>query len=57
MTACDALAAMVSERPYREAVGLPLALEELDRCAGTQFDARIVEAIRAVLTRSDELAA
>ncbi len=57
VTACDALAAMVSERPYREAVDLPLALEELERCAGTQFDARIVEAIRAVLTRSDELAA
>jgi len=54
---CDALAAMVSDRPYREAVGLPLALEELDRCAGTQFDARVVAALRAVLTRSKELAA
>ena len=57
VTACDALAAMVSERPYREAVGLPLALDELDRCAGTQFDRRIVETIRAVLTQADEAAA
>ena len=57
VTACDALAAMVSERPYREAVGLPLALDELDRCAGTQFDRRVVQSLRIVLTRSKELAA
>ncbi len=57
VTACDALAAMLSERPYHGAVGLPLALDELDRCAGTQFDRRVVESIRLVLTRSSELAA
>jgi len=57
VTACDALSAMVSERPYRDAVGLPVALDELDRCAGMQFDRDVVAAIRCVLTRSDELAA
>ncbi|MGI9112705.1 MAG: HD-GYP domain-containing protein [Gaiellaceae bacterium] len=57
VTACDALSAMVSEQPYRDAVGLPAALDELDRCAGTQFDRVVVVAIRAVLTRSNELAA
>jgi diguanylate cyclase (GGDEF)-like protein len=50
VTACDALAAMVSERPYRQAVKLPAALEELERCAGSQFDPDVVAALRAVLT-------
>jgi HD-GYP domain-containing protein (c-di-GMP phosphodiesterase class II) len=48
---------MLSQRPYRDAVGLSLALDELDRCAGTQFDRRVVESIRLVLTRSSDLAA
>ena len=50
VAACDALAAMVTDRPYREAVGLPAALEELDRCAGSQFDPAVVTALTAVLT-------
>ncbi|HXH89343.1 MAG TPA: HD domain-containing phosphohydrolase, partial [Gaiellaceae bacterium] len=52
VAACDALAAMVSDRPYRLAVDLPQALDELDRCAGTQFDACVVSAVRAALTHS-----
>ena len=49
VSVCDALAAMVSERPYRSAVDLPEALAELDRCAGTQFDPAVVAALPAVL--------
>lgn len=41
---CDAFDAMTSERPYRGPVGIGAALEELRRCAGTQFDANIVDA-------------
>ena len=41
---CDAFSAMVSERPYRPARSVPEALTELHRCAGTQFDPRVVEA-------------
>ena len=48
--ACDALAAMVSERPYRSAVDLPEALAELDRCSGSQFDPAVVAALTTVLT-------
>jgi diguanylate cyclase (GGDEF)-like protein len=40
---CDAFDAMTSERPYRGAVGIDAALKELQRCAGTQFDANVVE--------------
>jgi two-component system, cell cycle response regulator len=55
---CDAVAAMVSDRPYRLALGLPAALEELDRCAGTQFDPAVVAAVKAALaTPASHLAA
>ena len=50
VSACDAFAAMVTDRPYRQAVDLPAALEELKRCAGSQFDPTVVTALTAVLT-------
>jgi putative nucleotidyltransferase with HDIG domain len=46
VSACDALSAMTTDRPYRKARSLAEALAELDRCAGTQFDPAVVEAIR-----------
>ena len=48
--ACDAFEAMTSaERPYRLPMSTELALEELHRCAGTQFDPRVVEALGEVV--------
>ncbi|MFI5674993.1 HD-GYP domain-containing protein [Streptomyces cellulosae] len=45
----DAFDAMTSTRCYRRARPVPVALEELQRCAGTQFDPLMVEAfVRAV---------
>jgi diguanylate cyclase (GGDEF)-like protein len=41
---CDAYDAMTSERPYRRALAQADALAELRRCAGTQFDPRVVGA-------------
>ncbi len=49
---CDAVDAMLSDRPYRDALPLPLVLEQLQKHAGRQFDHRVVR----VLTRSDILA-
>jgi two-component system, cell cycle response regulator len=46
---CDSFDAMVAERPYREPRGDADALAELERCAGTQFDPRVVRAFAAVL--------
>jgi two-component system, cell cycle response regulator len=49
VSVCDAFDAMVGERPYRRARNFDEALDELRRCAGTQFDADIVEAFVAVV--------
>ena len=49
ISVADALDAMVSDRPYRQRLSLDQAAQELDRCAGTQFDSRVVEAcLRAI---------
>jgi response regulator RpfG family c-di-GMP phosphodiesterase len=45
--ACDALNAMTNDRPYRPAMTLELAEDELRACAGTQFDPQIVDALLA----------
>src|ERR1700687_1884912 len=39
----DALDAMISDRPYRKALPVSHAREEVRRCAGTQFDPKIVD--------------
>jgi two-component system, cell cycle response regulator len=45
---CDSFDAMTTTRSYRDAMPIPDALEELERCAGTQFDPRVVAAFRTV---------
>jgi HD-GYP domain-containing protein (c-di-GMP phosphodiesterase class II) len=47
---CDAWSAMTTDRPYRRALSLEEATTELRRCAGTQFDPRVVDALVAVLS-------
>jgi diguanylate cyclase (GGDEF)-like protein len=41
---CDAFLSMTSSRPYRPAIPPEDALAELQACAGTQFDPRVVTA-------------
>jgi HD-GYP domain-containing protein (c-di-GMP phosphodiesterase class II) len=36
---------MTTDRPYRSALTHDAAIAELVRCAGTQFDPRVVDAI------------
>ena len=40
----DAFDAMISDRPYRAAMSIAEAVEEIERCADTQFDPVIVTA-------------
>ena len=54
---CDAFDAMTTNRPYRHRIGQPDAVAELRRCAGTQFDPRVVDAFGRVLEREMEAAA
>jgi response regulator RpfG family c-di-GMP phosphodiesterase len=44
--AADALDAMTSDRPYRPSeMSLEMAIDELRRCSGTQFDPTVVDAL------------
>ncbi|MDD3718623.1 MAG: HD domain-containing protein [Actinomycetota bacterium] len=43
LSVADAFEAMRSDRPYRRALNLPDAVEELRRNSGSQFDPRVVE--------------
>ncbi|WP_425829766.1 HD-GYP domain-containing protein [Streptomyces fractus] len=47
----DAFDAMTSTRTYSRARPVPVALAELERCAGSQFDPVMVEALVRVLVR------
>src|SRR3954463_8455902 len=51
---CDAFSAMTTDRSYRKARSAREALEELERCSGSQFDPVVVEALLAVVRRSSE---
>jgi len=44
---CVAYAAMTTPRPYRAAQSSEAAVEELRRCAGSQFDPQVVDALVA----------
>jgi len=46
---CDAWNAMTTDRSYRRALSVEEAKAELQRCAGTQFDPRVVDALLAAL--------
>jgi response regulator RpfG family c-di-GMP phosphodiesterase len=46
---CDAFHAMTSARPYSDRVAVIDAIAELRRCAGSQFDPRVVPAFCTVV--------
>jgi putative nucleotidyltransferase with HDIG domain len=46
---CDTLNAITTDRSYRRASSMGAALAELRRCAGSQFDPEVVDAVAAVV--------
>jgi diguanylate cyclase (GGDEF)-like protein len=54
LAVADAYEAMTADRVYREGMGAKAARSELLRCAGSQFDSRVVAAFMAVLDRLDQ---
>ena len=53
LAVADAYEAMTSDRVYRPALSPASARDELLRCAGSQFDGRVVDAFLTVLDRED----
>jgi diguanylate cyclase (GGDEF)-like protein/putative nucleotidyltransferase with HDIG domain len=53
LAVADAYEAMTVDRVYREALPVETARAELRRCAGTQFDPRVVEVFLTALERDD----
>jgi putative two-component system response regulator len=54
LAVADALDAMTSDRPYRPAMSITKAIDEIKRCAGTQFDPDVVTAL--LKTKKPEMA-
>lgn len=50
----DAYDAMTNDRPYRTAMCHEDAIVEIERCAGTQFDPKIVEIFKHIVTKTLE---
>jgi putative two-component system response regulator len=51
----DAFDAMTTERPYRAAMPLHAALDEIHRCTGTHFDPEVVKAFQSAFQDLTEL--
>jgi HD-GYP domain-containing protein (c-di-GMP phosphodiesterase class II) len=54
VSACDAFSAMTTDRPYRSAMSVEEAIDELCRCSGSQFDPRVIEVLLEFLTARAE---
>lgn len=53
LAVADAFDAMTSDRPYRKAMSRMEAINELIRCAGTQFDPQVVKAFIRSITKDE----
>jgi HD-GYP domain-containing protein (c-di-GMP phosphodiesterase class II) len=50
----DAFDAMTNDRPYRKSMNYQAAIDEIRKCAGTQFDPVLAETFIEMLTKADE---
>jgi response regulator RpfG family c-di-GMP phosphodiesterase len=54
ISVCIAFDAMTADRPYRPSVPVGVAIAELCRCAGRQFDPMVVSAFCSIIQETDE---
>lgn len=54
LAVADAYEAMTADRVYRKALPKAAARAELERCRGTQFDPRVIDAFLALLDRLED---
>lgn len=54
LAVADAYDAMTSNRPYRQALPKEIAIEELKRCSGIQFDPYLIEQFINMLEESED---
>jgi HD-GYP domain-containing protein (c-di-GMP phosphodiesterase class II) len=54
LTAVDAYLTMIMDRPYRRAYTPAVAVAELRRCAGSQFDPQVVDVLLRLLGEPEE---
>ncbi|HKP52104.1 MAG TPA: diguanylate cyclase [Chloroflexia bacterium] len=54
LSVCDSAEAMASDRPYRKGMSLQEVINEVRRCAGTQFDPDVAEAFAQIAERERE---
>lgn len=55
LAVADCYIAMISHRPFREAKKPADAIQEIQKCAGTQFDPKVVDAFLKVLSENKEM--
>jgi HD-GYP domain-containing protein (c-di-GMP phosphodiesterase class II) len=51
LSVADSFDAMVTDRPYRKGMPHWEAMEELEKCSGTQFDPQVVDAFKRVYAK------
>jgi len=56
ISVCDSYEAMTADRPYRKALDYKVAIAELNRCAGSQFDKELVEIFIKSIVEKEHLA-
>jgi diguanylate cyclase (GGDEF)-like protein/putative nucleotidyltransferase with HDIG domain len=54
LAVADAYEAMTSDRAYRDSLGQEAACMELERCANTQFDPRVINALTSAIDRESQ---
>ena len=50
---CDVMEAMISHRPYRQALGIEVTLRELKDGAGRRYDKDIVDVVLKMISKND----